>query len=62
MKTKNEPADSPAPQADPEVVAACAYYIWEQKGRPEGCQDEHWFQAELELQRNGEAPAGATKS
>jgi len=62
MKTTNESTDDPAPQPDPEVVAICAYYIWEQEGRPDGCQDEHWLRAELHFQHNGETPPEASKS
>lgn len=32
-----------------EAVAAYAYYIWEQEGRPVGREQEHWQQAELQL-------------
>lgn len=40
----------PAPGTLPsEAVAAYAYYIWEQEGRPVGREQEHWQQAELQL-------------
>jgi hypothetical protein len=32
-----------------EEIAACAYLIWEQEGRPEGRAVEHWIQAEEQL-------------
>lgn len=32
-----------------EKIAARAYAIWEESGRPEGCEQEHWYQAESEL-------------
>ena len=32
-------------------IAARAHTIWEQCGRPEGCEQEHWFRAERELQK-----------
>ena len=33
----------------PEAVAAYAYHIWEQEGRPVGREREHWLQAEAQL-------------
>lgn len=30
-------------------ITACAYYIWQQEGRPEGRALDHWLQAELQL-------------
>jgi hypothetical protein len=35
-----------------ELIAARAYDIWEQAGRPEGQELEHWFQAESELRQS----------
>ncbi len=32
-----------------ERVAARAYEIWEQSGRPDGQHEEHWYRAEREL-------------
>lgn len=32
-----------------EAIALCAYLIWEQEGRPEGCAVQHWLQAETQL-------------
>lgn len=32
-----------------ERIAARAYEIWQASGRPEGHDQEHWFQAEREL-------------
>ena len=41
---------SPAPGTLPAVaVAAYAYHIWEQEGRPVGRDREHWLQAEAQL-------------
>ena len=33
----------------PERIAACAYLIWENEGRPQGHEIEHWAQAEKQL-------------
>lgn len=30
-------------------VAHCAYQIWQDYGRPSGCDDAIWFEAELKL-------------
>jgi hypothetical protein len=36
-------------EISPEEIALCAYAIWEREGRPEGCDVEHWQQAETQL-------------
>jgi hypothetical protein len=41
------PATGSAPP--PEKVAARAYEIWQQAGRPDGQHEAHWYQAEREL-------------
>lgn len=54
-KTKTTEAQIPDTEAAPdnslpnEEIALCAYYIWEEEGRPEGRAVEHWLQAELQL-------------
>jgi hypothetical protein len=35
-----------------------AYQIWEQEGRPEDRETEHWLQAERELHEGLDAEAG----
>ena len=30
-------------------IAVCAYFIWEQEGKPSGRALDHWLQAELQL-------------
>ena len=30
-------------------IAVCAYFIWEQEGKPAGRALDHWLQAELQL-------------
>jgi hypothetical protein len=52
MKTSKPPAAKPAAAAElptAEQIAARAYEIWEETGCPEGCEQEHWYQAEREL-------------
>ena len=55
-KTKNakpKPAPEPpvvsSPQPTIEEIAAKAYAIWEQEGRPAGRDMEFWLRAEVEL-------------
>ena len=36
-------------QATEDEIAVCAYYIWEQEGKPERRALDHWLQAELQL-------------
>jgi hypothetical protein len=33
----------------PDAVSRRAYELWENEGRPEGCDMRHWLQAEQEL-------------
>ena len=46
-------ATAPAPRREitSEIIAARAYTIWEQKGRPQGCDLENWLLAESQLKR-----------
>lgn len=47
------------------AVAERAYGIWEQEGRPEGREIEHWLRAEAEMRataKAGEAMRPATRS
>jgi hypothetical protein len=39
-------------QLDPHSVRELAYRLWEQRGRPEGCAEELWFEAERQLSGN----------
>jgi hypothetical protein len=32
-----------------EEIAVCAYLIWENEGRPEGRDEEYWYQATVQL-------------
>ena len=34
-----------------EEISICAYLIWEQEGRPQGRDIEHWYQAETQLRQ-----------
>ena len=36
-------------EATEDEIAVCAYFIWEQEGKPLGRALDHWLQAELQL-------------
>ena len=39
-----------------------SYLIWENEGRPQGCDQEHWFRAEAELAGERAAAAATPKA
>jgi hypothetical protein len=43
-----------------EQIAVRAYQIWEAQGRPNGSDQEHWFEAERQLRAGTEAPPTRT--
>jgi hypothetical protein len=43
-------------KTDRAVVARRAYELWEQEGRPTGCAEAHWLEAERQLRG---MPAGS---
>ena len=50
VETRSTAAAKPTPGGIPtDKIAARAYEIWLAKGRPNGHDQEHWFQAEREL-------------
>lgn len=36
------------------MISRRAYEIWDQNGRPDGCELDHWLQAEKELDGRGQ--------
>ena len=46
--TKNHMSDTRCEPTEDEIVV-CAYFIWEQEGKPVGRALDHWLQAELQL-------------
>ena len=44
-------APAPRREVTSEIIAARAYTIWEQKGRPQGNDLENWLLAESQLKR-----------
>jgi hypothetical protein len=51
--TTNRPLDEPTQ----EEIAAAAYLIWEQEGRPEGRGVEHWLKAKAQIRQNARRAA-----
>jgi hypothetical protein len=52
--TAKTPATMSAPsrrELTPDLIAARAYTIWEQQGRPQGREQENWLLAEKQLQQ-----------
>ena len=54
--TTNRPLDEPTQ----EEIAAAAYLIWEQEGRPQGRGVEHWLKAKAQIRQNP-GPAAPSK-
>jgi Protein of unknown function (DUF2934) len=44
-----------------EAIAALAYHLWVERGRPEGSAEEDWFRAE-EILRSGRATLTASST
>lgn len=42
------------PPASHEEIARCAYLIWKSEGEPDGRELDHWLEAELQLQVEGQ--------
>ena len=45
-----------------ENISKRAYELWEQAGKPEGQQTEHWLQAEREAQQKEESRGGQRRT
>ena len=43
-------------QDEHQAIAELAYRLWEQRGRPQGDQEQIWLDAEQQLKRQGAAP------
>ncbi|MDM9625338.1 DUF2934 domain-containing protein [Rhizobium sp. S152] len=50
--------DPKTPEQIWQEVRARAYEIWEQEGKPQGRDGEHWAQAEHEISHSGDAIEG----
>jgi hypothetical protein len=62
MVSRSEPVVEKAPKATApkreittEVIAARAYTLWEQAGRPHGRDREYWLQAEAQLKQGAQS-------
>ena len=49
------------PEPSREAIARRAHELWEERGRPEGSQEEDWFRAQDEL-RNQSGDAGVERA
>ena len=52
-------ADAEAPR---QQIAERAYALWEQEGRPHGCDLDHWLRAEAEIMAAGAEPPNSAPS
>ena len=54
VKSVDAPAEmTPKPSPSEQDVAELAYQRWVERGCPQGCPEEDWFEAEHELQSRG---------
>jgi hypothetical protein len=49
-------------EMESDQIAQKAFEIWEREGRPQGRDQEHWFEAENEIRRNGAKSPAAAKT
>jgi hypothetical protein len=47
---------------DEGLIRERAHALWEADGRPEGCQEEHWYKALMELAGSSAAKPNATRA
>jgi hypothetical protein len=47
---------------DEGLIRERAHALWEADGRPEGCQEEHWYKALTELAGSSAAKPNATRA
>lgn len=47
---------------DSKTIEQIAYRIWEEQGKPDGLDFEHWLQARKELSEDGEGFPGSVSS
>ena len=49
VMNQHSSSDTISSSVGPEAISRRAYELWENEGRPEGCEMRHWLQAEQEL-------------
>lgn len=54
-QTSSMPTHSANRQITADCIASCAYSLWEQAGRPQGRDVEHWLQAEFQLKQGAQS-------
>jgi Protein of unknown function (DUF2934) len=47
---------------DEGLIRERAHALWEAEGRPEGCEEEHWYKALRELAGSSTAKPNATRA
>jgi hypothetical protein len=47
---------------DNKTIEQIAYRIWEEQGKPDGLDFEHWLQARKELGEDSDGPPGSVSS
>jgi hypothetical protein len=57
MAHEAKPASVQRREITTERIAACAYSLWEQSGRPHGRDQEFWLQAEQKLKQEAQSLA-----
>jgi hypothetical protein len=53
------PETEPRAEVQRQQIAKRAYALWEQEGRPDGRDLDHWLQAEAELTSSADGPLDA---
>ena len=53
------PETEPSAETQRQQIAKRAYALWEQEGRPDGRDLDHWLQAEAELASSADGPPDA---
>ena len=46
----------------PDAISRRAYELWENEGRPEGCDMRHWLQAEQELSQGRDTTTASNRT
>ena len=52
----------PRPEPTRDEIAACAVFLWEEEGRPQGRDLDLWLLAEMRLRQGCKVPAVAGRS
>lgn len=61
QKTSGTESRAPLPPPSNDQIAALAHALWIDRGRPEGGDLEHWYEAERQLRSGARAEAKDTR-